>query len=54
MIKLELTVEEIDKVLGALLELPARFSMDLINKIRGEAMAQLEQAGKEQGAECQK
>ena len=54
MIKLELTIEETEKVLGALSEFPAKFSLDLIVKIRGEAMAQLEPPGKEPGAECQK
>ena len=51
MIRLELTENEVNLVLVALLELPAKNSMGLIEKIRAQAIPQLEELAKIQGAE---
>lgn len=49
MIKLELTLEEINKILAGLGEMPAKASIELIMKIRAEASSQLSE--NEQGPE---
>jgi len=41
MIKLEFTLEEINKVLSGLLELPAKISMELYLKIQKDAQYQV-------------
>jgi len=46
MIKLELTPDEVNLVLKGLLELQAKFSIDLIIKIDGEAKKQIEKTNK--------
>jgi len=46
MIKLEFTLEEINKVLSGLLELPAKISMDLYLRLQKEAQTQVDKAEK--------
>ena len=41
MINLELSFEEVEKILAALLETPAKYSMDLIINIRSQATEQM-------------
>lgn len=41
MIELKLNTEEINTILIGLLELPAKMSMDIITKIRGQALPQI-------------
>lgn len=42
MINLKLTTDEVNAVLLGLLELPAKFSLDIINKIREQSAPQIE------------
>jgi hypothetical protein len=46
MIKLELTVEEVNLILGALQELPYKVSSELIIKIKSEGDKQFEELNK--------
>jgi len=46
MIKLEFTLEEINKVLSGLLELPAKISMELYLRLQKEAQMQINETEK--------
>jgi len=48
MIKLEFTLEEINKVLSGLLELPAKISMDLYLRLQQEAQKQINELEKKE------
>lgn len=42
MIDLNLTIQECETIIAGLLELPAKFSLDLITKVRSQAIPQVE------------
>ena len=46
-VTLELTLEEVNLVLAGLGELQAKFSLGLIDKVRGQSAAQLQQQAAE-------
>ena len=48
MIKLEFTLEEINKVLSGLLELPAKTSMNLYLRLQQEAQKQVDELEKKE------
>ena len=54
MIKLEFTLEEINKVLSGLLELPAKISMDLYLRLQKEAQMQVNKSEKKEEKETPK
>jgi hypothetical protein len=41
-IKIELTVQQLDVILSGLVELPAKYSFDLINEIKQQADVELQ------------
>jgi hypothetical protein len=47
-VKLELSVEEVNVVLAGLGELPAKASINVIDKIRSQAVSQLQSAQREE------
>lgn len=54
-IKLELSEEEVNTMLFGLLELPAKMSMELINKVRGQALQQISERNRptESAKDCE-
>lgn len=51
MIKLELTLEDINRILAGLGELPAKASIDTILRIRSQAGPQVQELQNEEGGE---